>query len=79
MVLVSVIGLSPDNTHVTLTALGRKPDDVHRAIREVGCCSIIDTMALTVGRDGNTARRYSRYNTNCRDVLEKNQEMLQTM
>jgi len=58
---VSVTGLSPDNTQVTLTALGRKPCDVHLAIREVGCCSTIDPMGVTVGKDGLTASKHSRY------------------
>jgi len=53
--LVSVIGLSPDSTQVTLTDLGRKPCDMHWAIREADCCSAIKPMAVTFGIDGVTA------------------------
>jgi len=57
--LVSITGLSPDKTQVTLTSLGRKPDVVHWAIRETTWCSTSVPTAVTAGKEGLTTSKNS--------------------
>ena len=50
----------PDNSQATQAEMGRKPYDVHWAIGESNCCSLIVPIAVTVGGDGVTVSQHLR-------------------